>query len=227
MLEALEATPSVTIPLPSVRLAATLDRPPSPRGSVIFAHGSGSSRFSPRNRFVAAVLHEAGFATLLADLLTPREEALDVRTGQFRFDIALLGQRVAELVDWVATQPGLADLPIGLFGASTGAAAALRAAAERPPVRAVVSRGGRPDLAAEVLPRVRVPVLLIVGGSDLPVLTLHQQVLHRFGGPHQLVVIPGASHLFEEPGALEQVATLARDWFLRYLTAPAGGQPPA
>jgi putative phosphoribosyl transferase len=191
---------------------------------VLFAHGSGSSRHSPRNRRVAAELHGAGFATVLADLLTPEEERLDARTGALRFDVGLLAGRVTALAEWLAADRRTAGLPIGLFGASTGAAAALATAATRPDLAAtVVSRGGRPDLAGELLRRVRQPTLLIVGERDTTVLELNRQAIEELGGETALEVVPGASHLFEEPGALERVAVLARDWFAaRFAAAPAG-----
>jgi dienelactone hydrolase len=190
---------------------------------VVFAHGSGSSRHSPRNRFVARTLHNAGVGTLLFDLLTADEERQDIHTSEFRFDIGLLGERVIGAVDWLAGHPVADRLPVGCFGASTGAAAALVAAAHRPQrVGAVVSRGGRPDLAANDLPRVRAPTMLIVGGLDAPVIGLNREALVRLGAPIKgLHIVPGATHLFEEPGALEEVARLAGDWFARQLGAPA------
>ena len=185
---------------------------------VAFAHGAGSSRHSPRNQYVAGELAATGLGTVLADLLTPDEEEADSRTGRLRFDIDLLATRMTGLVDWLATDPGNAGLdagmPVGLFGASTGAAAALVTAAARPDtVAAVVSRGGRPDLAGPVLAEVPQPTLLIVGGDDPEVLDMNRQVQDRLAGPNRLEVVPGATHLFEEPGALEQVAALARAWF--------------
>src|SRR5690606_17794016 len=187
------------------------------RGTVIFAHGSGSSRHSSRNRHVADMLHKAGLATLLLDLLTPEEEAEDERTRALRFDIAMLGKRVMHAIDWTAADDRFKDLPIGLFGASTGAAAAIIAAAERSMcVPAVVSRGGRPDLAGDALERVRAATLLIVGGLDTAVIRLNEQAMARLTAPHELAIVPGATHLFEEPGTLDQVATLARHWFLRW-----------
>jgi putative phosphoribosyl transferase len=187
-----------------------------PVGVVAFAHGSGSSRHSPRNRAVAGVLQRAGLATLLFDLLTEAEERVDAITAEHRFDIPLLGRRLVAAVDWLAGHPGTSGLPVGLFGASTGAAAALTAAAERPErVRAVVSRGGRPDLAGGVLNRVAAPVLLVVGGDDHEVLRLNEQAAAMLAAPHEVHVVPGATHLFEEPGALEQAAEAARDWFAR------------
>jgi len=187
-------------------------------GTVVFAHGSGSSRHSPRNRFVAGELVAAGLATLLTDLLTPAEEQVDLRTAELRFDIALLAGRLIGVTDWLRAQWSATGQPIGLFGASTGAAAALVAAAARPdPVAAVVSRGGRPDLAADSLERVGQPTLLIVGERDRHVLDLNLAARQRLAGPTELAVVPGASHLFEEPGALEQVAQLARGWFVERL----------
>ena len=199
--------------------------PDGARGVVLFAHGSGSSRHSPRNRFVAEALREGALATLLLDLLTPEEEAVDARTRQLRFDIALLADRLVGTIDWLAQQPAARGLPVGLFGASTGGGAALVAAAERPDaVGAVVSRGGRPDLAGDALPLVQAPSLLIVGGDDEAVIGLNRRAMARMSAPVTLEIVPGATHLFEEPGALEQVARLARDWFVRYLvgaTEPA------
>jgi dienelactone hydrolase len=216
------ATEGVSVPAGRVRLEGDLALPESPRGIVLFAHGSGSSRHSPRNRFVAAVLQQAGLATLLADLLTRAEEDEDAATAHLRFDIGLLGERLAYLTDWLLQDPRTRALPLGYFGASTGAAAALVAAAERPEVvRAVVSRGGRPDLAAPVLPKVRAPTLLIVGGRDTLVLRLNREALYRLGGERDLAIVPGATHLFEEPGALDEVARLAREWFVRHLSPPA------
>jgi putative phosphoribosyl transferase len=191
------------------RLGGALEIPENPIGLALFAHGSGSSRFSPRNAFVAEALRERGCATLLMDLLT-RNEARDRRNV---FDIPLLAARVVEAIDWAAAEPALAALPIGLFGASTGAAAALAAAAQRPQrIGAVVSRGGRPDLAGDALGEVRAPTLLIVGGLDHEVLELNKAAL-RLLPDARLDVVPGATHLFEEPGALERVVALAADWF--------------
>ena len=187
-------------------------------GLVIFAHGSGSSRFSRRNRAVAGVLEAAGFGTLLLDLLTPDEESVDERTREYRFDIDLLARRVVGATDWVQARPDLHHLPVAFFGASTGAAAALKAAAARPEiVRAVISRGGRPDLADEALPNVQAPTLLIVGGDDEPVIEMNREAMHRMRAPVELEIVPGATHLFEERGALEQVARLAADWCRRHL----------
>lgn len=208
-----------------VVLEGGLAVPDRARGVVLFAHGSGSSRHSPRNRFVAEALREGALATLLLDLLTPEEEAVDARTRQLRFDIALLADRLVGAIDWLARQPAARGLPVGLFGASTGGGAALVAAAERADaVGAVVSRGGRPDLAGDALPMVRAPSLLIVGGDDEAVIGLNRRAMARMSAPVRLEIVPGATHLFEEPGTLEQVARLARDWFVRYLvpaTEPA------
>ncbi len=215
---------SVRIPAGWVELAGDLVIPAGAPALVIFAHGSGSSRFSPRNRFVAGVLNQAGFATLLFDLLTPAEEDLDRSSGQLRFDIPLLAARLEAATAWARQEPELAGLRVGYFGASTGAAAALIAGANRPEdVGAIVSRGGRPDLAADYLDRVRAPTLLIVGGNDPIVLELNRQALQRLRCGARLEVIPGAGHLFEEPGALERVAELARDWFRIYLVAGQEG----
>ena len=208
----------VTIPVGGARLDGALAFPLPSSGVVLFAHGSGSSRHSPRNRFVAEVLHDAGIGTLLVDLLTPEEEKIDLRTRHLRFDIGLLADRLTAIVDWMARQPDTAGLTFGLFGASTGAAGALMAAAERPElVQAVVSRGGRPDLAGPALPAVQAPTLLIVGGADTDVIELNRQALQQLGNEAALEIVPGAGHLFEEEGALEQVATLASDWFGRHL----------
>ncbi len=212
-------TEAVDIPAGPVAVAGDLRVPAGARGLVLFAHGSGSSRFSTRNRQVAEFLGERGFATLLLDLLTPKEEAVDVQTAQYRFDIARLGPRVSAAADWAVRRPDLESLPIGCFGASTGAAAALIAAADRPgDIRAVVSRGGRPDLAGEALKRVNAPTLLIVGGEDQPVIELNREAMRHMHGVVKLEIVPGATHLFEEPGALEQVAALAAEWFDRHLT---------
>jgi dienelactone hydrolase len=186
---------------------------------VLFAHGSGSSRHSPRNRRVAETLNDAGIATLLIDLLSEQEERLDQLTGRLRFDIGFLAERLLSATDWLATDESAASLRRGYFGASTGAAAALVAAAERPEIGAVVSRGGRPDLAGDALPRVRAPTLLIVGGKDAQVLALNREALERLGGEKALAVVPGATHLFEEPGALDEVARLASDRFTHHLAA--------
>ncbi|MFL5346411.1 MAG: dienelactone hydrolase family protein [Hyalangium sp.] len=208
----------VQVRIGEVNLGGSLGVPQGARGLVIFAHGSGSSRFSPRNQAVARTLREAGLATLLFDLLSPEEEAEDAVTAELRFDIAFLARRLEEVSAWVERQPELADLPRGYFGSSTGAAAALVAAARRPQgILAVVSRGGRPDLAMPVLDRVRAPTLLLVGGADTEVLELNEQALDALWGLKEMRAIPGATHLFEEPGALEQVARFAADWFTKYL----------
>lgn len=205
-----------------VTLDGDLAVPEGARGIVVFAHGSGSGRRSPRNRFVAETLHEGGLATLLFDLLTEQEERLERFTRHLRFDIDLLAGRLLDATDWLAGQPVASSLKVGYFGASTGGGAALAAAAERPEaVAAVVSRGGRPDLAGEdALARVRAPTLLIVGGDDTTVIALNRQAMARMSASVSLEIVPGASHLFEERGALEEVARLARDWFERFL-APA------
>jgi len=202
-----------------VTLEGNLDLPPGAPGVVLFAHGSGSSRHSPRNRFVAAQLREAGLGTLLVDLLTEREEREDAYTGHLRFDIEFQADRLAGAIDWLDGNTQTAGLPVGLFGASTGGGAALTASVERPwRVAAVVSRGGRPDLAGAALARVKTPTLLIVGGNDEPVIELNERAMRQLAAPvKELVIVPGASHLFEEPGTLEQVARLAAGWFARYL----------
>jgi dienelactone hydrolase len=218
--DAYSATP-VRIAAGSVTLEGDLTIPDGARGIVLFAHGSGSGRHSPRNRFVAEALQQGGLATLLFDLLTEEEEYRERYTRHLRFDIGLLARRLIDATDWLARRPETSHLKVGYFGASTGAGAALVAAAERPEaVGAVVSRGGRPDLAGEALARVRAPTLLIVGGADTQVIELNRQAMARMSAPVSLMIIPGATHLFEEPGALEEVARLAREWFERFL-APA------
>ena len=208
----------IRIPGDSAPLEGEVVVPPNATGIVLFAHGSGSSRHSKRNRYVAGELQHAGLATLLFDLLTPEEEAVDALTGHLRFDIGLLAERLLNAAAWVQGNGRLRDLSIGYFGASTGGGAALVAAARRPEaVAAVVSRGGRPDLAGDALPQVRVPTLLIVGGSDPQVLRLNEAALRRMRTEARLEVVPGATHLFEEPGTLETVARLASDWFQGYL----------
>lgn len=204
-------------------LQGTLAIPHAAIGLVIFAHGSGSSRFSPRNRYVARTLNQAHLATLLLDLLTPLEHEQDVITAEYRFDIPLLADRLGSAIDWAGRGTDTGVLPIGLFGASTGAAAALMAAAARPDaVKAAVSRGGRPDLAGAALERLRAPTLLVVGARDREVIELNRQAASQIGAAeHQLVIVPDATHLFEEPGTLEEVAFLAADWFERHL----GSQP--
>ncbi len=206
------------VPLGSVALEGNLGVPEGARGVVLFAHGSGSGRHSPRNRYVAQELRQAGLATLLIDLLTPEEEEIDLRTRHLRFDIGLLAVRLTGATDWLKREPDTRNLRVGYFGASTGAGAALVAAAERPEeVGAIVSRGGRPDLAGDALPRVRAPTLLIVGGNDAPVIEMNREATERLRVEKELKIVSGATHLFEEPGALEKVARLASDWFVWYL----------
>jgi dienelactone hydrolase len=214
---------AVKIPAGELSLDGDLEMPPQPRGVVLFAHGSGSSRFSKRNRYVAGILRASGLATLLMELLTRDEESVDLVTAELRFDIDLLARRVVAAIDWLGAQPASRELDIGLFGASTGAAAALKAAAERAArIGAVVSRGGRPDLAGTELRQVQAPTLLIVGGDDAPVIGMNREALAQLQSEKQLEIIPGATHLFEEPGTLEQVARLARDWFMRHLKHQGG-----
>ncbi len=214
---------SVEIPVGKIRLNGDLIIPLEPRGLVLFAHGSGSSRLSPRNRYVAEVLQEAAFATLLFDLLTVAEEKIDNYTAELRFDVHLLAQRLQAATDWALAsdefdrQVSARDLRIGYFGASTGAAAALIAAANRRDIAAIVSRGGRPDLAGEALPLVAAPTLLIVGGKDDVVIGMNQDAQRRMKAATRLEIVPGATHLFEEPDALEEVARLARAWFIQHL----------
>jgi putative phosphoribosyl transferase len=208
----------VQIQAGSVTLEGNLAMPPAAKGIVLFAHGSGSGRHSSRNRFVARTLQEGGLTTLLFDLLTADEEVIDLQTRQLRFDIPLLAGRVIAATDWWLRQPEGQGLAVGYFGASTGAAAALIAAAERPRVvKAVVSRGGRPDLALPVLGRVQAPTLLIVGSHDYPVIEMNQTALAHLHAEKKLELIPGATHLFEEPSTLAQAAQLALRWFQRYL----------
>ena len=200
-----------------VTLEGDLSTPAHPRAVVLFAHGSGSSRFSSRNRRVAQILQDAGFATLLIDLLTPREEEIDEHTREYRFDIGRLAERLVGAAEWLGNEASTAKLPIAMFGASTGGGAALVASAEIPDVvKAVVSRGGRPDLAGAALARVRAPTLLIVGGLDDVVIELNRDALAQLRAPARLEIVPGATHLFEEPGALDEVARLARDWIESY-----------
>lgn len=219
---------TVRIATGTVSLEGTLGVPPHATGVVLFAHGSGSSRFSPRNRFVARVFRDAGLATLLLDLLSRSEEDVDEVTRHYRFDIAMLAERLVAAVDWLENEPDTGRLPVGLFGASTGGGAALVAATARPErVSAVVSRGGRPDLAGDSLPFVEAPTLLIVGGRDEVVINLNERARAAMHNEVRLEIVPGATHLFEEPGTLEQVAALAREWFLSHLGqgrhAPAHG----
>ncbi|MDI3540191.1 MAG: hypothetical protein PWR29_1817 [Methanolobus sp.] len=208
----------VSIPLDSIRMEGNLSIPDNATGIVVFAHGSGSSRLSPRNRFVAQQLQGEGLATMLFDLLTPEEERIDAVTAHLRFDIELLAFRLVAATDWLLRRPDTKHLDIGYFGASTGAAAALTAAALRPDnIKAVVSRGGRPDLTKEPLANVRSPTLLIVGGRDTPVIGMNEWALDRLRSEKELRIVPGATHLFEEPGKLEEVAALAGEWFTAHL----------
>lgn len=216
---------AVSVEAGLARIDGDLTVPESAQGLVIFAHGGGSSRLSPRNRRVAEVLQSSHLATLLLDLLTREEDAVDEKTLEHRFDIALLAYRLLAAARFVRSDPRIQKLQLGYFGASTGAAAALAAAAEDHDVAAIVSRGGRPDLAGEALPRVRAPTLLIVGAIDHPqVLDWNRRSLTRLGGYRELEIVPGAGHLFEEPGALDRVIELTRNWFSRYLTKAAAGQ---
>lgn len=211
---------SVELNLAGATLTGSLFLPQEKHGIVLFAHGSGSSRLSPRNQFVARELQRAGLATLLFDLLTKEEEHRDSVTGELRFDIRFLAERLVGATDWIKEQTETRNLSVGYFGASTGAAAALVAAEARADVvRAVVSRGGRPDLAGDALPGVTAPTLLIVGGNDTPVIGLNREAMQRLNAETHLAIVPGASHLFEEPGTLEEAARLAAEWFTRYLQA--------
>lgn len=198
-------------------LQGDLELPADPQGIVLFAHGSGSSRFSPRNQQVARALERRGQATLLIDLLTPREERIDERTAEYRFDLDMLAARLVNIIDWLGARQDTRLLPIGLFGASTGGGAALMAAAERPAqIAAVVSRGGRPDLAGPALPRVKAPTLLIVGGLDTPVIEMNREAMSQMVAPVRLEIVRGATHLFVEPGTLDRVAELAGNWFAEH-----------
>ena len=213
----------VKVPVGAVELEGDLGVPAGARGVVLFAHGSGSGRRSPRNRYVARALREAGLGTLLIDLLTAEEERADLQTRHLRFDIGLLAGRLVAATGWLEREPDARNLRVGYFGASTGAGAALVAAAQRPEaVGAVVSRGGRPDLAGDALPRVEAPTLLIVGGDDAPVIGMNEEALSRMRAEKRLEIVPGATHLFEEPGALEEVARLAAGWFSRHLDRGPG-----
>jgi len=215
----------VQIPAAGVLLDGDLITPADAAGVVVFAHGSGSSRHSPRNRMVAARMQEAGYATLLMDLLTAGEDEIDSRTRQFRFDIPRLASRLTGAIRWLSDRPDTAEMPVALFGASTGAAAALTAAAEVPDhVQLVISRGGRPDLAGDVLQRVQAPTLLIVGGRDLEVLDLNKAAAAQLRGPVEIAVVPGATHLFEERGALDRVVELAVGALRQHLGAPSSKQ---
>jgi dienelactone hydrolase len=218
---------ALTISLPGVELRSDLVLPVNACGLVVFAHGSGSSRHSPRNQFVASVLNEGRLGTILLDLLTEREEREDRESAALRFDIPLLASRLSAVTDWIVAQPHLSELPLGYFGASTGAAAALIAAASRQAaISAIVSRGGRPDLAGDALQKVHTPTLFIVGGNDPVVLDLNRQAMAQMPESTQsaLQVVPGATHLFEESGALERVADLAREWFWQHLGCERCGE---
>jgi dienelactone hydrolase len=213
-----QETQIVSINTADAKLEGNLTFPAHPHGIVLFAHGSGSSRFSSRNRYVAEVLQQGGLATLLFDLLTAEEHTIDEVTRELRFDIPLLSRRLIDTIDWLTTEDGTKSLRIGLFGASTGAAAALIAAAERPQaVMTVVSRGGRPDLARDYLPKVKAPTLLIIGSLDQPVITMNRDAARQMQCEHHIEIVPGATHLFAEPGRLELVAELARNWFVERL----------
>jgi putative phosphoribosyl transferase len=208
-----------SVQIPPSGVIGDLTIPINAQGIIIFAHGSGSSRLSSRNRFVAGVLQEAKFATLLLDLLTAEEEEIDLRTRTLRFDIVLLANRLIQATTWLADDPSIGGLQMGYFGASTGAAAALIAAAQLPEsTHAVVSRGGRPDLAGGALRKIKAPTLLIVGGDDYPVIDLNEKALNDLQCEKKLEIVAGATHLFEEPGTLEQVANLARNWFTHHLS---------
>jgi len=216
---------TIYIPSGRVKLEGELKLPRGATGIVLFAHGSGSSRHSPRNQYVAKVIREAGVGTLLFDLLTKEEEAIDAYTGELRFDIDFLGRRLVDATNWVTSEPATQHLRIGYFGASTGAAAALVAAVELSNIiAAVVSRGGRPDLAGNALGKVKAPTLLIVGGNDDVVIQLNREARAKLGCEKELKIVPGATHLFEEPGTLEQVAKLASDWFRSKLQPAAFAQ---
>jgi pimeloyl-ACP methyl ester carboxylesterase len=209
---------AVAVPIDGQSLPGDLNIPANPLGIVLFAHGSGSSRHSPRNQFVARRLEHHRLATLLIDLLTPAEEAIDDRTAEYRFDIPMLAGRLVRIVDWLRQGKDTASLPIGLFGASTGGGAALIAATERPTdIAAVVSRGGRPDLADGALRKVTTPTLLIVGGLDAPVIEMNREAMKQMPGDVKLAIVPGATHLFEEAGTLDRVAELASTWFTQHL----------
>ena len=209
---------SLKIPVGNVEIEGNLTLPSGAKGIVLFAHGSGSSRFSPRNQYVAKVFNKAGIGTLLFDLLTQEEEDIDMATAEYRFNIPLLAERLIGATLWLKKDPQTKNYAFGYFGASTGAAAALIAAAKLPgDVAAVVSRGGRPDLAAGYLPKVAAPTLLLVGGLDTEVIELNRQALNQMTSVKKLQIVPGATHLFEEPGTLEAVAKLSTEWFLRYL----------
>ncbi len=216
-----DAMHNITIPSGKASLGGLLYVPPNAYGLVLFVHGSGSSRFSVRNQHVARILNEAGLATLLFDLLMPDEDLIDSKTLEFRFDIEFLASRLLEVTKWCSDQPVLAPLAIGYFGASTGGGAALVAAAMKPElVKAVVSRGGRPDLAGDLLHFVKAPTLLIVGGHDDAVIELNENAMSKLNCIKQMAIVPGATHLFEEPGTLDEVARMAKSWLTNYLKAP-------
>ena len=216
----MNAASEIEIPAGGAKLDANLTVPDAARGIVLFAHGSGSSRHSPRNRFVAQTLNNAGLTTLLFDLLTREEEAVDILTAHLRFDIGLLAERLGSATDWILHEPSAHGFRLGYFGSSTGGGAALVAAAARPePVGAVVSRGGRPDLAGAALAKVKAPTLLIVGGEDDAVIDMNREAMAKMKCEVKIELVPGATHLFEEPGALESVAKLASEWFTRHLPA--------
>ena len=226
MNKVLENECPVKVTIGKVTLEGDLCIPPDVAGVVVLVHGSGSSRLSPRNRYVAQIIRQVGLATLLFDLLTPEEEAVDIQTGRYRFDIRLLANRLIGATAWLKQNAETEHMNIGYFGASTGAAAALLATAEHPDdVAAVVSRGGRPDLARPALPYVKSPTLLIVGGRDLPVMAMNRDAANELKVDKKLVVIPGATHLFEEPGTLEEAAKLASNWFVNYLTRKSPAPP--
>lgn len=213
---------AVQVPLDGQLLPGDLTVPAKPQGIVLFAHGSGSSRHSPRNQYVSHTLQQRHLATLLIDLLTPQEDVIDERTAEYRFDIPMLADRLVTIVDWLRGRNETASLPVGLFGASTGGGAALIAAAQRPSeIAAIVSRGGRPDLAGASLPNVTTPTLLIVGGLDSPVIQMNRDAMEQMPGEVKLEIVPGATHLFEEPGTLERAADLAGAWFVRHLQPAA------
>ncbi len=209
---------SISIPIGEVVLEGSLHVSEGDKGIILFAHGSGSSRYSPRNRKVASILRENKFAALLVDLLTEEEERIDIHSRKYRFDIEMLALRVTEITDWLERNEATRDLQIGYFGSSTGAAAALIAASRRQDlVGAVVSRGGRPDLAEKYLEQVQAPTLLIVGGNDLPVIGMNQQALKKMKGNNKMEIVEGASHLFEEPGKLREAAVLASGWYNEHI----------
>lgn len=216
---------SVLVSTDSVKLHGDLTIPKNAEGIVLFAHGSGSSRHSPRNKYVAQILQKTGLATLLIDLLTEEEEKVDDCTAHLRFDIGLLAKRLVDATNWITKNPDTKNLSIGYFGASTGAAAALAAAVDCPDIiKSIVSRGGRPDLAGPLLPRVRAPTLLIVGGNDSPVIEMNEEALNLLRIEKKMVIVPSATHLFEEPGTLEEVARLASDWFVNHLAKTKSGK---